>query len=53
MMKLKDKVSGTFCSVHGAACFANIRSYISTVLKNGGNVFEEIKKALLGQPFLL
>ena len=53
MMKLKDKVSGTFRSFHGAECFARIRSYISTALKNGYNVFEEIKKALLGQPFLL
>jgi transposase len=53
MMKLKDKVSGSFRSFHGAECFARIRSYISTVLKNGYNVFEEIKKALLGQPFLL
>ena len=53
MMKLKDKVSGTFRSFHGAECFARIRGYISTALKNGYNVFEEIKKALLGQPFLL
>ena len=53
MMKLKDKVSGSFRSFHGAQCFARIRSYISTVQKQGYNVFEEIKKALLGQPFLL
>jgi len=53
MMKLKDKVSGTFRSPHGAECFARIRGYISTVRKNGGNVFEEIKNAFCGQPFLL
>jgi transposase len=53
MMKLKDKVSGTFRSPHGADCFARIRGYISTVRKNGGNVFEEIKNAFCGQPFLL
>ena len=53
MVKLKDKVSGTFRSHHGAECFARIRGYISTVRKNGGNVFEEIKNALCGQPFLL
>jgi len=53
MVKLKDKVSGTFRSFHGAECFARIRGYISTVRKNGRNVFEEVKKALCGQPFLL
>ena len=53
MFKVKDKVSGTFRSRHGAECFARIRGYISTVRKNGRNVFEEIKNALLGRPFLL
>lgn len=53
MMKLKDKVSGTFRSLHGAQCFARIRGYISTVRKNDRNVFEEIENALLGKPFLL
>ena len=53
MVKLKDKVSGTFRSLHGADCFARIRGYISTVRKNGGNVFDEIKNAFCGQPFLL
>lgn len=53
MMKLKDKISGTFRSFRGAQCFARIRSYISTVQKHGRNVFKEIKNALSGQPFLL
>lgn len=53
MMKLKDKISGTFRSPRGAECFARTRSYISTVRKNGGNVFDEIKNAFCGQPFLL
>jgi transposase len=53
MVKLKDKVSGTFRSTHGAECFARIRGYISTVRKNGGNVFGEIRNALCGQPFPL
>lgn len=53
MVKLKDKVSGTFRSSHGADCFARIRGYISTVRKNDGNVFLEIENALRGQPFLL
>jgi transposase len=53
MVKLKGKVSGTFRSPHGADCFARIRGYISTVRKNGGNVFLEIRNALYGQPYLL
>jgi transposase len=53
MMKLKNKISGTFRSLHGAKCFARIRGYISTIRKNGGNVISEIKNALLGKPFLL
>jgi transposase len=53
MVKLKDKISGTFRSLHGACCFARIRGYISTVRKNDRNVFEEIKNAFSGKPFLL
>lgn len=53
MMKLKEKISGTFRSLEGARCFARIRGYISTVRKNGGNVFEEIRNALEGHPFEL
>jgi transposase len=53
MMKLKEKVSGTFRSLQGAQCFARIRGYLSTVRKNGHNVFEEVHQALAGHPFLL
>jgi transposase len=53
MIKLKQKVSGTFRSLRGAQYFARIRGYISTVRKNGRNVFEEIKNALGGKPFQL
>ena len=53
MMKLKQKISGTFRSLQGAQYFARIRGYISTVRKNGRNVFEEIGNALSGKPFEL
>lgn len=53
MMKLKEKISGTFRSLEGARYFARIRGYISTVRKNGGNVFREIRNALEGDPFEL
>ena len=51
MIKLKEKISGTFRSLQGAQYFARIRGYISTVRKNGRNVFEEIGNALCGKPF--
>jgi transposase len=53
MVKLKQKISGTFRSLHGTQYFARIRGYISTVRKNGGNVFDEVKNALEGHPFEL
>ncbi len=53
MIKVKQKVSGTFRSLEGANSFARIRSYISTVKKNKRNVMREIRNALLGKPFLI
>ena len=52
MAKVKKKVSGCFRSNQGAQDFAIIRSYISTVKKNGKNAFDEIKNALIGKPFI-
>ena len=46
MVKVKQKVSGTFRSLNGAKYFARTRSYISTLKKNKKNVFEEIRNAL-------
>lgn len=51
MIKVKQKVSGTFRSLNGAKYFARTRSYISTLKKNKKNVFEEIKNALCGKPY--
>lgn len=52
MVKLKQKVSGSFRTTSGAESFCAIRSYISTVRKHGLNVIEAIYDAFLGQPFL-
>jgi len=53
MMKVKQKVSGCFRTVAGAKKFCCIRSYISTVRKNGGGVISAIQDAFKGNPFIL
>ena len=51
MVKIKQKVSGSFRTEPGAKTFCAIRSYISTVRKQGGNVIDAIQDALNGYPF--
>jgi transposase len=43
MMKVQQKISGTFRSFEGAVSFCSIRSYISTVKKQGMNVFSALQ----------
>jgi transposase len=52
MIKVKQKVSGSFRTFAGAETFCVIRSYISTVRKQGKNVLQALYDALLGQPFM-
>ncbi|MCE1245769.1 MAG: transposase, partial [Firmicutes bacterium] len=52
MMKVKQKISGSFRSDKGAFWFARIRSYISTVRKNGKNILESINQAFQGKPYI-
>jgi transposase len=53
MMKLQQKISGTFRTTQGAEAFCRIRAYISTVRKNGFNVIEAILAALKGAPLTI
>jgi transposase len=52
MMKVKQKISGAFRTPLGANIFADLRSYISTVRKQGQNILVAIQNALLGQTFI-
>jgi transposase len=47
MMKLQQKISGTFRTIQGAEAFCRIRAYISTIRKNNLPVMESILVALL------
>jgi len=52
MMKVQQKISGTFRSEEGADWFCRIRGYISTVRKNDRPVLASIKDAFDGDPFV-
>lgn len=42
MIKVKQKISGTFRSAEGTRAFCRIRGFISTMKKQGRNVLEEL-----------
>ena len=52
MMKVQQKISGTFRSWEGARIFCRIRGYISTVKKNSISVIDAIQGAFEGKPFV-
>jgi transposase len=50
MMKLKQKISGTFRSSEGAQQFCRIRGYISTLRKQGIQVLDALKLVFMETP---
>ena len=52
MIKVKEKISGTFASFNGAEIFNRIRGYISTVKKNNKSVFDELRNVLYGKYYV-
>jgi transposase len=49
MLKVKQKVSGCFRTEEGAAEFCRLRSYVSTMKKQGHSVMETIKGLFAGK----
>ena len=50
MSKVKMKVSGCFRLKDGARRFCRVRGYISTAKKQGWNILEALKSAVIGLP---
>jgi transposase len=52
MLKVKQKISGTFRSRKGGDAFCRIRGYISTACKNSVSAFNAILMAFNNNPFI-
>ncbi len=53
MIKVQQKISGLFRTMAGAELFCRIRSFISTVRKQGLNVIESICQIMTGKQIYL
>jgi transposase len=52
MMKLRQKISGTFRNFDALVDFCRIRGYVSTARKNGLNALAALRRAFNGDPFV-
>jgi len=52
MIKVQQKISGTFRTMNGAKIFSSIRSYLSTARKNGIGAFDALQALYAGHPFI-
>ena len=52
MMKVQQKISGTFRTDEGANAFCRIRSYISTVRKNAVGAIDALTRVFTDTPFV-
>jgi transposase len=52
MMKVQQKIGGRFRTQSGAATFCTIRSYISTLRKQGLHVFTALQQTFQGRPLI-
>ena len=53
MLKVQQKISGTFRSDQGATAFCTIRSYLSTMRKQGRSMLDALVAVFQGAPFPL
>jgi len=52
MMKLRQKISGTFRNFDALVDFCRIRGYVSTARKNGLNALDALRRVFAGNPFV-
>jgi transposase len=52
MMKLRQKISGCFRTEAGVAIFCTLRSYLSTMQKQGVHLLTALRSAIIGSPLL-
>jgi transposase len=52
MMKLRQKISGCFRTQDGATVFCDLRSYLSTMRKQGVHLLTALRSTMVGSPLL-